>query len=197
MALQVLDHALHPGGEAQDLPVGAVLQAADGGDLVPHGEHRAGLLREDLRGPVPHGVLHHGEDGLPPGGQQRQPLPQLAQAALNAPVVEVGAHLDLEAPLQRRVPLPAQGHFLPVGLVQESQQALALGLAGLLRASEDGLAGGLLLLRLLLLGGGSLPGSLIGGALRLLTHGSSPSPPGPGTGHRGRPWTPAAASPWR
>ena len=80
--LQLLHHALYPGGELEDLPVGGVFQAGDRGDLVAHGHHLAHLFRGGLGHPVFHRLLHQGDDGVPAGVQLVQLALELAQPAL-------------------------------------------------------------------------------------------------------------------
>ena len=171
VAPQVLHHALDAAGEEQDLAVADVLQSADGGDLIPHGEDGAGLLGRSGGVPGLNGLPDQGDDALPAGVQVPELLLELPQAALQAPVVDILPHLQTEAALEALIPDPFQGGGA-VALVQEGPELLPLLRAGL-RAAPEG-----------------------GGHLR--THPRPPpSLPAPGTGRRPRCPRTAPASPPR
>ena len=169
--LQVLGHALDTAGEEQDLAVADVLQPADGGDLIPHGEDGAGLLGRGGGVPGLNGLPDQGDDALPARGQVPELLLELPQAALQAPVVDILPHLQAEAALEALIPDPFQGGGA-VALIQEGPELFPLLRAGL-RAAPEG-----------------------GGHLR--THPRPPpSLPAPGTGRRPRCPRTAPASPPR
>ena len=171
LAPQVLHHALDAAGEEQDLAVADVLQSADGGDLIPHGEDGAGLLGRSSGVPGLNGLPDQGDDALPAGVQVPELLLELPQAALQAPVVDILPHLQAEAALEALIPDPFQGGGA-VALIQEGPELFPLLRAGL-RAAPEG-----------------------GGHLR--THPRPPpSLPAPGTGRRPRCPRTAPASPPR
>ena len=135
---QLLHHTLDAVGKDQHLAVDGVLQAGDGGDLVAHRQHGAHLLGLGAGGPVLDGLAHQGQHVLL-AVQSVQLAAQLLHPALQAPVVDVGAHFHAEAAGQVCVLLPLQGQGLAgIGPGQKSFQPLALGVAGLLGAVEEG-----------------------------------------------------------
>ena len=192
---QFLYHAPDAVGKQQHFAVDGVLQAADGGDLIPHRQHGADLLGFDVGPPVLDGLAHQGQDVLLPLVQRIDAAAQLGHAALEAPVVDIGAHLQAETALQAHIPLPLQRQgAVGVGAGQKVRKPLALRLAGRVGAVKEGGSGFIRLFHVAHCVSLPLPGSKI----RQRRPGWSPAP-----AFRRRPWpAPSALSgcrprPWR
>ena len=109
-----------------------------------------------------------------PGLELAQVVLELADAPLQTPVVDVGAHLKAEAGAQVLVLLPVQGHLSFVLFGEELGKTALLLLGGLLGAAQ-----------------------LRGQAASVTPHTLLPPLPGPGTGRRDRRGRPASWWPGR
>ena len=111
-------------------------KTAHGGDFITNGKNLASLLGKHLRGEVLNGFLHQGDDLFGLGLQLLQTLPELAETALQTPVVNVVAGIEDKAVGKGVVLLKGQLDGLMVFCSEKVSKTLKLLRGGRFAAME-------------------------------------------------------------